>query len=213
MNDLSFILDEIAPPSRGRKPLSITYKRDLTSEDIQSLSNLKDGDLNQDFQPVLKLRSEHQNLARLVAEGVRNEEIAQITGYSISYISSLKSSDPAFKNLVDYYKAQIHEGFVEVNASLHSRLVSISMLAAEELQERLIEKPQDFNNRELNETLSMVADRTGFGTRTTNLNVNVDLGARLEKARARIGSVLPSDPRLEVNTPPQIDLQPLPEKA
>lgn len=214
MPDLDLVLDEImtAPPSRGKKPAChIDYIRDLTAQDIESLHEVLDGDLEQNLQPIQRLRTQHHKLAQLVAEGVRNEEIAAITGYAIAYIANIKS-DPAFKNLVAYYQGQVEGAFVEANVSLHSRLNAVAQLASEELMERLTVEPDKFTNRELNEAVAMGADRTGFGTRTTNFNVNVDLAARLERARGRIGSSVPThEPveRLESGSPPVLELQPL----
>lgn len=161
--------------------------RELEPADI---SRLVRGSLRTKPQVVKKIRHTHHNLARLIASGVRHEEISQITGYSPAYISSLSSSDPAFKNLIGYYQSMISEESREVQVSLNERLIATSMLAAEELQERLTESPEEFSVNELNDILKTTADRTGFGpqTKNTNVNVNVDLAARLESARRRISA-------------------------
>lgn len=179
-------LDLKPPPARGRKAKthSVIQKRDLTEADIGALWDVPEGGLKSETNQVLKIRNTHHALARLLAEGRKQVEVSSITGYSPSYISSIQN-DPAFKNLIAYYKSQVEETFV----SVHERLAALSMLSAEELQARLTENPDEFSVRELNELLSLTADRTGFGpqSRNVNLNVNVDLAARLEKARVRSG--------------------------
>lgn len=179
-------LDLKPPPARGRKSsqLNIAKKRDLTEADIGALWDVPEGGLKSETNQVLRIRNTHHALARLLAEGRKQVEVSAITGYSPSYISSIQN-DPAFKNLVAYYKGQVEETFT----SVHERLAALSMLSAEELQQRLTENPEEFTVRELNELLSLSADRTGFGpqSRNVNLNVNVDLAARLEKARVRSG--------------------------
>jgi hypothetical protein len=161
--------------------------RDLTKEDIGKLWALRENDLQEGYTQstsVLKIRETHHALARLVADGRKIVEIAAITGYAPTYINMLKS-DPAFKNLVDHYKEAISEVYVTV----HERMASLSMLAAEELQERLTEAPEEFSRRELLEVVEKTADRTGFGPRTTQVNVNLDLADRLQKARSRVDGI------------------------
>lgn len=198
------------PPARGRKPaqLNAVKKRDLTRADIDALWDLPEGGLGAETNPVLKIRNTHHALARLLAEGRKQVEVSAITGYSPSYISTIQN-DPAFKNLIAYYKGQVEEQFT----SVHERLAALSMLSAEELQERLATDPDSFTNRELNELLELTADRTGFGpqSRNVNVNVNVDFASRLENARRRAG--LGGDSRLtpsgtEVLSPGLSDLRP-----
>lgn len=208
MSDLSLNLDEIfPPPPRGRKPLTATKVRDLTQADVASLHSLRDGDLDQNLRPILKIRDSHHKLARLLSEGCKNEEAASITGYDPAYISNLRS-DPAFSNLIDYYRGQAEEIFRD----MASRMAAAGMVAAEELLERLTTNADAFTNREIIEAIQTLADRTGFGPKTTQVNVNLDLAARLERARGRIAGALPPEApasRLEAN--PR-DLQPEPLK-
>lgn len=188
------------PPARGRKPaqLAAAKKRDLTEADVNALWDIPAGGLQSETNQVLKIRNTHHALARLLAEGRKQVEISSITGYSPSYISTIQH-DPAFKNLVSYYKGQVEETFV----SVHERLAALSMLSAEELQARLTENPDEFTVRELSELLSLSADRTGFGpqSRITNLNVNVDLAERLRKGRERSGLVEGTSSPLPLSSP------------
>lgn len=198
-------LDLKPPPARGRRPLKLNAvkKRDLTQSDVEALWEVPEGGLESETNPVLKIRNTHHALARLLAEGRKQVEVSAITGYSPSYISTIQN-DPAFKNLVAYYKSQVEEQFT----SVHERLAALSMLSAEELQDRLTQNPEEFTVRELNELLSLTADRTGFGpqSRNVNVNVNVDFAAKLENARRRAGlgesvSVSPSGPESQGPTP------------
>lgn len=188
-------LDLKPPPARGRRPLKLNAakKRDLTEADVGALWDLPEGGLESQTNSILKIRSTHHALARLVAEGRKHTEISAITGYSPSYISTIQN-DPAFKNLVEYYKGQVEEAFVTV----HERLAALSMLSAEELQARLTENPEEFTVRELNELIALAADRTGFGpqSRNVNVNVNVDFADKLQNARRRagLGAELPGTP-------------------
>jgi hypothetical protein len=192
MSDLGIILDQLIgdQPGPRKKPLQSHKVRDLGPSDLDKLNSAGRGDLGQEIASVTKIKQTHHALARLVAEGRRNEEISQIMGYSPSYISSLKN-DPAFKNLVDYYSGMVDGVYENVQVSLHERLTSISMVAAEELLDRVTTEPEKFTNEELDKLIKTTADRTGFGPKATQVNVNVNLAQRLEAGRRRVESLAP----------------------
>lgn len=106
--------------------------------------------------PIVKqLRYSHHMVARLLAEGRKNHEICAITGYSPSRISILKN-DPAFRDLVEHYAAQVREAYTDI----HARLASFGFSCLEEAQERLEQSPGDFSLNQLREWLETVLDRS-----------------------------------------------------
>jgi len=129
--------------------------RELTPEDVIKLNDAPVGVASS---PLKKLKHSHHNLARLIADGVREEQISAVTGYSGAYISSIKC-DPAFAQLVVYYEQQKEKIYLDV----HERLSTLSMDAVDEIQSRLAETPEGFQNRELFELATLGLDRTGFG--------------------------------------------------
>lgn len=165
---LTDLIDEVlsAPPSRGRRSTAATpvVVRELTEADVKKLWTLQGGDLKSEPRPVAKLKHAHHMLARLMASGVPAAECHLQTGYSISRQSILKG-DPAFQELIAYYKTQIEEKFTLV----HERLAALSMDVAAELQERLEVAPEGFSNNELNSLLQTALDRTGHGP-TSSVN-------------------------------------------
>ena len=110
-------------------------------------------------------------------------EAAIVCGYDGSRVSILLD-DPAFKELLSFYRADVNAQYRD----LHVRLSGLALDAAEELSMRLEEKPEDISITALMELTKMGADRTGHGPQssTTNLNVNVDLAGRLQRARERV---------------------------
>lgn len=150
--------------------------RDLTLADLPSL------DRPRETKPgtVAKLRDSHHSVARLIAEGHRSAEIQVITGYSASRISILQA-DPAFQELVTFYR----ENKSELYADLHTRMQSLSLEVLEELRDRLHDTPDDVSTSQLLEALKLTADRTGHGPKTTQVNVNVEIADRLRAARHR----------------------------
>ena len=154
------ILDELmkVPPSRGRKPapLEMSILRPLNESDVEDMVIGKGVGLP--TTPIAKLRHSHHMLARLLAEGRPNSEAALVTGYSPSRISILKN-DPAFKELIEYYKGQVEQQYVNV----HERLAALGLSTIDELAERLEANPDDFTARELMELAALTLDRAGHG--------------------------------------------------
>jgi len=163
MSISDLVAEIMAPASRGRKRSDVqgSVTRELESDDIQKLHGLSFGALGTVVAPLKRLKHSHHGLARLVADGVREAEISAITGYSLSYISSIKKF-PDFIELVAYYNEQKQEVYLDV----HQRLSSLSMDALDELQGRLADDAERFDNRELKEIAEMGLDRVGYGKAT-----------------------------------------------
>lgn len=104
---------------------------------------------------IAKLRHAHHMLARALAGGMNQNEAAFATGYSPSRVSILQH-DPAFAELVEYYRGQKDEIFLDVT----KRLATIGLSAADELQERLEESPKTFSNGQLMELSTAFLDRS-----------------------------------------------------
>lgn len=168
------------PRTRGRppKPIEATLGRELTAADIEMLSV----DRGVKPQAVARLRDSHHALARCLASGMKPADAALATGYSVSRISILQS-DPAFADLLRHYRA----GDQLIQSDIAARYQTMSLDALEILRERMLDEPDSFRPELLLEISKVWADRTGHGpqTKNQNLNVNIDLAARLESARRR----------------------------
>lgn len=174
-------LDLIPLRTRGRaaKPLVATVVRELDPADLALLGEEKGSEA-----PAIKRISErHHALARNLASGMEPGEAGVVCGYSASRVSILQA-DPAFKELLHYYRTQVEHQYRD----LHQRLSGLALDAAEELTNRLEDDPEAFSIGQLMEVTKMGADRTGHGPQSsqTNLNVNVDLAGRLKEARQRV---------------------------
>lgn len=137
--DMSAVLADLAVA--GAKGASASFSRDLTAEDLAELAKPQGAVAS----PVQRMRHSHHMLARaLASNGNRPGEAAALTGYSLSRISILQA-DPSFQELVSYYASMAEAKYVDV----HERMASLSLSAADELQERLEDKPEAFHNKEL----------------------------------------------------------------
>ena len=156
--DLEELMQEIVigRPTKGRPPamLELQVVRELNAGDKDMLENPPANGLPT---PMLqKLRASHHMLARLLAEGRRDVEVAMVTGYSQVRIGVLKH-DPAFQELVAYYAGQTEVRYLD----LHSRLATLGADTVEVLQERVDEEPEKFTTNELLKIAEMALDRSG----------------------------------------------------
>lgn len=151
--------------ARGRRaaPDTIAFSREVNEADLDALAAPRGiAPL-----PITRIRSQHHMLAKILAEGRSPGEAQLMTGYSLPRISVLQA-DPTFQELVEYYRAQARDVFVDVQ----QRLASLGISSIEELQDRLEQAPEEFRTKELMELAAMTLDRAGFGPKST-VNHNV----------------------------------------
>jgi hypothetical protein len=179
-------LSPVKTAGRPSKPIEGEIVRQLTSMDLAML------ELDRGVKPVSikKLRDAHHSIARLLAQGAPNKDVAAITGYSESRISILKS-DPAFQELMSFYKGKVADATDEAIADASAKLAAVRNDIIEELQDRLADEPEKIATETLLDALKVTADRTGFGpaSKSMNLNVNVDLADRVAAGRRRVAQL------------------------
>jgi hypothetical protein len=172
----------------GRKPAKLGGEvvRELTRSDLELLAT------ERAIKPtsIKRISERHHALARVLATGASDGIAALTCGYTPSRISILKS-DPAFEELVAFYR---EDRGAEVQ-DLAQKLTTIAKDAADEIASRLEESPETLGPDFLLDVVKVGADRTGHGPKSTNVNVNVNLGDRMKAARERAGQrLLPSAP-------------------
>lgn len=168
----------------GRIASTAEVVRELTPEDLLAAGGLRSAPVTQ---PLAKLRDRHHALARALSTGMSHVEASVVTGYTPERIHQL-SNDPAFTELLDFYRGQTTEAVIDLTA----RMTVLSSDAVNELQDRLEVTPENFTNKELIELVKTTADRTGHGPSpsSTQVNINVQLADRLAAARARAQAFL-----------------------
>lgn len=137
------------------KSLEAEVTRELNSSDMVVLQSSPLG-----TQPagIQRIRDSHHQLARTLAKGFSSVEASAMTGYSPSRISILRR-DPAFAELLDFYRERVDAAEVDVI----ERLKTMSLDALQELHDRLINQPEEFKNQELIDLVSRTLDRSGYG--------------------------------------------------
>lgn len=174
-------LQSLRLTGRAEVSLVATEGRELTESDIALLETER----ATKPQPIKAIRESHHLLARVLATGASATEAAITTGYTPSRISILQS-DPTFQELVAFYRANDTVALVEFQALAGA----IKLDALQILRERIDDDPDSFTPSMLLEVTKELADRTGDGkqTKQTNVNVNVDIAARLQRGRERVAA-------------------------
>lgn len=133
------------------------------------------------------MKDSHHQVARAVAAGLGNAEVAAVTGRSINRVSMLKR-DPAFIELVAHYRGVITAEYVQAADPVIGYLRNNALKAAAMLSDKLDaaeEKDEFLPTRDLLGIAELGFDRTGYGKVNKNVNINVDFAAQLEAARKR----------------------------
>src|SRR5688572_13701509 len=95
-------------PSRGRPGLAFFFEidRELGAEDILRLAT--DPTIGRVGPPVIqKLKDNHHAIARYLASGRTVHETAELTGMTPQRVGDLERTDPAFGELLAYYRDQV----------------------------------------------------------------------------------------------------------
>jgi len=187
LEDLGLDLSPVAAHRAGRPAKAITaeFSHELTPEELL-LPPVK----TQTSPSLKKLRDTHHALARVLANGMSEQEASIVTGYSLSRISILKA-DPQFSSLLEFYREQT----IESQADFRARMVNVGLEALQELSERLEDDPESFSPGLLKDIVRDMADRTGHAPQRgpTNITqINVGLSDRMARARERAASALGS---------------------
>lgn len=166
--------------------------RELTREDMEVLKAPRPKSPT-----VATLRDSHHRVARLFAMGLRPAQVSAKSGYSIARIGALQT-DPSFQNLVETYRKMVDESW-KAEVDEFYELASKNKIVAERMIADQLEEAEAEDEKIPLKTLVAIvadrADRTGHGKKSTNVNVNVDLGSRLERARARATKVIDGEVR------------------
>ena len=165
----------VGRPAKSPQILSV---RELTAEEITTMRPGKSA-------AVKAFKDSHHLVARLFAAGLRPGEVAERAGYSGTRISVLLG-DPSFQNLIAEYRREETIAFALTRDDYYERATRARNIALRLVEDKLADvDPDDVTIRELMGIHDSLADRTGYGKRSTQVNVNVDFAAQLDRAIKR----------------------------
>jgi DNA mismatch repair ATPase MutS len=145
-----------------------------------------------------RIKERHRLLAKYVAAGLTRNEIAARLDMTPERVGQL-TLDPAMQNLISQFRDHPHvvemTGMDEI-ALLRSVSIQNALRSALAMQDTLNyyeDADEKVPVRESAKIFELSADRIGFGKHSTNINVNVDFAAQLDRAIDRSRSVRQSD--------------------
>jgi hypothetical protein len=203
----------VATLQRGRKaiasPIEITNLRELTRGDLAVLAQPRPPN------SLKELRDNHHRIARAIASGMSNIDVALACGVTPNRVSAFRS-DPSMVELIAHYRSLKTADWLKEYDPVIDFLRSNALKAAamtSDILDAKAEAGEVLPVRELLGIQEIGFDRTGYGKVNKNVNVNVDFAANLEAMRKRssrareprqieASAPRPQSPQGEVSSPP-----------
>jgi len=149
--------------------------RSLTEDDVPKKGRPKGA--------VAQIRAVHHLVAQLYAKGLKPTEIAPIVNRTSATVRNWIDS-PANAELVAQYTGEFSE---RITSEMEYR-IALRRKAGTMAMEKLVEMLEGDEIQSEKSLLAIAADsddRTGLGRQETKVNLNMDLGARLDRAIER----------------------------
>lgn len=177
--------------------------RPLEREDLARLREKRVGPPR-----VKMLRRQHHRVARLIALGYRDPDIARLSGYTISRITSLKA-DPAVQELIATFDRKVEEDFESKIDNIHEEMCEVKLRALTLVQDRIDlamddENPSPIALKELVSLFGEMADRTGHGKHSTVRNENVNFAEMMKQLARSSGRSNVIDAKAETRLSPAV---------
>lgn len=136
---------------------------------------------------VQALRHYHHTVAKLIARGLKDSEVARLVDRSPPTIRNFRLS-PANQELIESYVGDQDEAITSLIDYRREKLTRLEIMALDILEERM----EDEESRKAISSATLLAiaansqDRTGIAKQQVSVNMNLDLGSRLDRAQKRI---------------------------
>jgi len=164
---------------------SIGVARELTIEDVENLERAK--------LPAFKVfRDSYHAVARLIAIGLNDQEVALESGYSVGRVVQLKA-DPTMQACIEAYRNADGEEFRTARDEYYRNLIANRNLSARKINDRLTDEDEHIPIKELLAIQDSASDRTGYGKVVTK-KITMDLADRLAQALAASAKVINGRP-------------------
>ena len=146
---------------------------------------------------IQNLRDSHHGIARCIAAGLNNLEIAEVTGYSTHMIARHRQ-DPSVMELVARMREKITDRVIETIVAdqipVKARAAQLKLLNnIIETADIAEESGEPIPLKTAASAFAVLADRFGYGAKTTSVNVSVGFAASLEAAIARTRRLPPPE--------------------
>lgn len=175
------LVEVTAGPGRAPKGVQHSYAGPLTEADQALLAAPRESKTP----PLKRMRDRHHTAARAFACGMTTTQVRAVTGYDTGYLSILQS-DPAFQKLVNDYRGDEQEDFVDIKSRLNGLLAELVNI----VQDRVEDDPTALSLDMANELIKTVADRSGHApvTKSQATVAHVDIAEVMRAAREKLGA-------------------------
>jgi len=137
---------------------------------------------------VQSLRHAHHTMAKLLARGLKDSEVARITNRSPPTVRNFRLV-PANAELIDSYAGDTDEEITSLIDYRRTAMVAAEVKAMEEIIHRLDTVPDQISTSALLAIAANSQDRSGIAKQTVSLNMNLDFGSKLDRARERLAKL------------------------
>ena len=160
------------------KPPAVFNERELELKDLDRLI----AESRPQTQRLKAIREVHHRIARMMAAGLTNVEVAASLGLSVNRMSLLRG-DPAFQELLAFYTEQEKEIWQEVR----EHAAQLGITAAQVIHERMLDDPEKMKTADLLSVMRSGLDYGGHkpAERSESLHVHTTAEqlARIKAAR------------------------------
>ena len=170
------------PRNTRGNPYHILAVRPLTEADLLALRE-KSSPINR----IKKFRDSYHAVARAMAAGLNNIQVAEATGYSVTTISCYRR-DPAMLDQVARYREMLTEDWREEQDQISRQSVAAIAKGLRTIHDHFDDADERGELVPMNRALSVVSDlmdRFGYGKKSATLNMNVNYASELEAAIQR----------------------------
>lgn len=167
--DKSIIVWQSRKPDNAEPSiLDVRVLTELEATAARKISKTGDGPKPE----LTAIRARHHELARLLASGMKEGEVAEVLGMARATISSLKRS-PAFIALLAHYMALRDKESLGIRERLEQAGLDVLLL----IQERLQVSPDEVPIETLRKLAETFLDRSGFNPVQKQITMNAGLSA------------------------------------
>lgn len=175
-------------------PLRLLDVQPLTREDLETLREKR-----HNVAGLERIRDAHHNIFRLLALGLSQKEVAEITGYSVTRVSQMEAS-PSGQELLALYRNKVNDKFEDAAAEMiRARTILHHKAICHQIEhfERAEEQGDLVPLKLAIAVGAEQADRLGPVKKSVSANVSgspAEFAAAMEKAAARSSRVLDITP-------------------
>lgn len=155
--------------------------------EVRALTEADYASLNPKGAKLPQIRASHHRMAELHAAGLTAAQISDLTGRSLTHVRNFPKV-PANAELIGHKVAEAMAAPEPVTDPVTERIrliTQVGTLALTKLRDRLEDDAYEMPDRMLLAIADSSMDRIGHGKQSTQVNLNMDLGARLQRARER----------------------------